>query len=68
MSSRSDPTAEKATIASQPMCLRAAMLARAGTSEGEMVCLRPWREIKATRAPEGRDEMVMGDEGLPHGY
>jgi hypothetical protein len=34
ISSRRDPTAEKATIAWTPKCLRAAMLARAGTSDG----------------------------------
>jgi hypothetical protein len=35
ISSRNEPTAEKATIAWTPMCFRAAMLARTGTSEGE---------------------------------
>jgi hypothetical protein len=68
ISSRSDPTAENATMASQPRCLRAAMLARAGTSVGEMVCEGPCREMKAIRAPEGREEMVIGEEGFPHGY
>lgn len=67
ISSRSEPTAENATMAWTPMCFRAAMLARPGTSVGVMVCARPWREMKAMSAPEGRDEMVMGEEGLPQG-
>jgi hypothetical protein len=44
------------------------MLARAGTSVGVMVWLRPCREMKAIWAPEGRAEMVIGEDGLPHGY
>ena len=68
ISSRSDPTAEKAMMAWHPMDLSAAMLARAGTSVGVMVCAGPWRERKAMRAPEGSLEMVMGEEGLPHGW
>jgi hypothetical protein len=43
------------------------MLARAGTSVGVMVWAGPCREIKAIWAPEGREEIVMGEEGLPHG-
>ena len=31
------------------------------------MCATPWREMKAISAPEGREEMVMGDEGGPHG-
>lgn len=68
ISSRRDPTAENATMALTPMCFNAAMLARPGTSVGVMVWAGPCREMKATRAPEGRDEMVMGDEGFPQGY
>jgi hypothetical protein len=55
-------------MALTPICLRAAMLARAGTSVGVMVWLVPCREMKAIWSPEGREEMVMGEEGLPHGY
>lgn len=43
------------------------MLARAGTSVGVMLWLGPWREMKAMRSPEGREERVMGDDGLPQG-
>lgn len=68
ISSRSEPTALKATMASTPRDLRAAMLARTGTSEGVMVWLGPWREMKAICAPLGRVEMVMGEEGLPQGW
>ncbi len=55
-------------MAWQPMCLRAAMLAREGTSVGVMVWAGPCRARKAMRAPEGSSEMVMGEEGLPQGY
>ena len=44
------------------------MLARLGTSVGEMEWAVPCRERKAMRAPEGREDMVIGDEGLPQGY
>lgn len=54
-------------MALTPMDLRAAMLARAGTSVGVMEWLVPCREMNAIWAPEGREEMVIGDEGLPHG-
>ena len=67
ISSLNEPTAENATIAFTPMDLRAAMLARAGTSVGVMEWLVPCREMKAIWAPEGREEMVMGEEGFPHG-
>lgn len=55
-------------MALTPICFNAAMLARPGTSVGVMVWAGPCREMKATRAPEGREEMVMGDEGFPQGY
>jgi hypothetical protein len=32
-----------------------------------MEWLVPCREMKAIWAPEGREEMVMGEEGFPHG-
>jgi hypothetical protein len=44
------------------------MLARAGTSVGVMVWAEPCREMKAIWAPEGKEEMVMGEEGLPQGW
>ena len=68
ISSRKEPTAEKATMAWTPICLSAAMLARAGTSVGVMVCARPCREMKAISAPEGSLEMVIGEDGFPHGW
>lgn len=75
ISSLSEPTAEKATIASTPMLLSAAMLARALTSEGGMLCERPCREMKAISGPGtlglaavgGRVKMERGDEGAPQG-
>jgi hypothetical protein len=54
-------------MACTPRDLRAAMLARTGTSEGVMVWWGPWREMKAISAPLGSAEIVMGDEGLPQG-
>jgi hypothetical protein len=76
ISSRSDPTAEKATIASTPMLLSAAMLARALTSEGGMLCETPWREMKATSGPGtlgasavgGSVKIESADEGVPQGW
>lgn len=41
ISSRKDPTAEKARTVRMPRDLKAAMLAREGTEEGEMVCDGP---------------------------
>lgn len=67
ISSRSEPTAEKARMVRTPRDLSAAMLARAGTAEGEMVCPVPCRARKAMCAPEGNEEMVMGEEGKPQG-
>ena len=68
MSSRREPTAEKARMARTPRDLRAAMLAREGTKDGEMVWCGPCLAIKATVLPEGREAMLMGDEGYPHGW
>ena len=67
ISSRSEPTALKATIAFTPMLLNAAMLARDGTVEGVIWWLRPWRAMKAMDSPLGRLNTAMGDEGFPHG-
>lgn len=61
------PTALNATIALMPMLLKAAMLALEGTVEGVIWWLMPWRAIKAISSPEGRANMEMGDDGLPHG-
>jgi hypothetical protein len=44
------------------------MLARAGIADGEMEWSVPCRAIKATSAPEGREEMAIGDDGNPQGY
>ena len=66
MSSRREPTAEKAMMLRTPMDRRAAMLARAGTSWGANWWWMPWRARKATGTPLCR-AMRMGDEGKPHG-
>lgn len=66
MSSRRDPTAEKAMMLRTPMERRAAMLARAGTSCGANWWWMPWRARKATGTPLCR-AMRMGDDGKPHG-
>ena len=68
ISSRRDPTAEKASTAFTPRDLNAAMLARAGTAEGLMEWPGPWRARKATWVPDGRAQMEMGELGKPHGY
>lgn len=68
ISSRREPTAEKARMARTPSDLRAAMFAREGTADGEIVCLVPCRARNAMRVPEGRDEMVIGELGYPQGY
>jgi hypothetical protein len=47
--------------------LSAAMLARAGIADGGMVWCVPCRAMKATSAPEGSDEIVMGVLGKPQG-
>ena len=68
MSSRREPTAEKARMARTPRDLRAAMLAREGTAEGGMVCAGPWRDRNAIWVGlEGREQMVMGELGKPQG-
>lgn len=51
-----------------PRDLRAEMLAREGTVEGEWVWPGPWRARKAIWAPEGREAMVIGEEGRPQGW
>jgi hypothetical protein len=43
------------------------MLARNGMADGEMTCPAPCRDKNAMRVPEGRDEMVIGELGYPHG-
>lgn len=68
ISSRREPTAENAIMARTPRCLRAAMFARDGTLEGEMVWPGPCRATKAMRVPEGRAAIVIGLEGCPQGY
>lgn len=68
ISSRKDPTAENATIALTPSDLRAAIFARVGTEDGLMLWAVPCRAMKATRTPDGRAEMVMGELGNPHGW
>ena len=67
ISSRSEPTAEKASTARTPSDLSAAMFARAGTAEGGMECPLPWRVRKAICVPDGRAQMEMGELGKPHG-
>ena len=54
-------------MARTPSDLRAAMLARPGTLEGLMECPTPCRVRKATRVPEGRLAMVIGELGNPQG-
>ena len=70
ISSRREPTAEDARIARTPRDLRADMLAREGTADGEMTWPGPWRAMNATRVREGegREAIVIGEEGNPHGY
>ena len=63
ISSRREPTAEKARMVRTPMNLRAAMFAREGTADGAMVCPGPWRARKATWMPEGRAKIVIGELG-----
>jgi len=68
ISSRREPTAENAIMARTPRDLRAAMLAREGTEEGEMVCPLPCRARKAIWVPVGREQIVIGELGKPHGW
>lgn len=67
ISSRREPTAEKATTSRTPSDLSAAMLARDGTEEGEMEWPTPCRAMKATCVPPAPWAMVMGELGLPQG-
>jgi hypothetical protein len=66
-SSRREPTAGKARIARTPRDFRAAMFARDGTAEGGMECPGPCLAKKAMRVPAGREEIVIGELGKPHG-
>ena len=50
-----------------PSDLRAAMLARDGTAEGAMECPGPCLAMKAMRVPDGREDIVIGELGKPHG-
>jgi hypothetical protein len=68
MSSRRDPTAEKASTMRTPRDLSAAMFAREGTAEGGMLCEGPCRVRKAMRVPEGRAAMVIGELVGPQGW
>lgn len=61
------PTAEKAIIVRTPILLSAAMFAREGTSEGVYSWWRPWREMKATGAPDGVSRIITGEDGEPQG-
>jgi hypothetical protein len=63
ISSRRDPTAEKARMARTPRDFKAAMLAREGTAEGGMECPWPCRARNAMRVPDGREEIVIGELG-----
>ena len=67
ISSRSEPTAEKARIAFTPRDLRAEIFARDGTLVGEMVWPLPWRARKAIFVPDGKEQMVIGELGKPQG-
>ena len=51
-----------------PRDLRAAMLAREGTTDGEMLWPLPWRVRKAIWVPVGREQMVIGELGNPQGW
>jgi hypothetical protein len=51
-----------------PRDFRAEMFARAGTEEGFMEWFFPCRAMKAIFCPEGREAIVIGELGLPHGY
>jgi len=44
------------------------MLARAGTVEGWKVWPWPCRARKATRVPEGREQIAIGELGKPQGW
>jgi len=68
ISSRSEPTAEKARIAFTPSDFRAEIFALDGTSVGEMVWPFPWRARKAIFVPDGKEQMVIGELGKPQGY
>lgn len=67
ISSRSEPTAEKARIAFTPRDLRAEMFACDGTSVGDMIWPLPWRARKAILVPDGKEQMVIGELGKPQG-
>lgn len=67
ISSRSEPTAEKARIVFTPSNLRAETFARDGTLVGEMVWPLPWRARKAILVPDGNEQMVIGELGKPQG-
>jgi len=68
ISSRREPTAEKAIIASTPMDFKAAMLALAGTSDGFIKWPAPWRARKATWWPASVSQIIILELGLPHGF
>lgn len=67
ISSLSEPTALNAIMALTPTEASAAMFARAGTADGLIECATPWRARKATLTPLGKDAMVIGELGNPHG-
>ena len=66
-SSRKEPTAEKARMTRTPSDLRAAMLAREGTDEGDNEWPCPCLARKAISIPDGREQIAMGELGKPHG-
>jgi len=68
ISSRREPTAEKAMIASTPMDFKAAILALAGTSDGFKWWPVPWRARKPTWLPAAVSQITILALGLPHGY
>lgn len=63
ISSRRDPTAEKARTMRTPRDLSAAMLAREGISEGWKIWPIPCLAMKATRVPDAREEITIGADG-----
>ena len=68
ISSRSEPTAEKARMAFTPSDLRAEIFARDGTLVGEMLWPLPWRARKAIFVPDGKEQTVIGELGKPQGW
>lgn len=51
-----------------PIDLRAEMLARLGTPEGECWWWKPCRAKKAMGVPDSVSEIVIGEDGAPQGW